>query len=447
MNTALNGKKVAVIGLGISNIAAINYLLKHDLKKLSVFDTRENPPHIEELPVGVDFHLGPINEKELESFDIIVLSPGLSVMMPEIVNAQNTGVQVVGDIELFAHEAKAPIIGITGSNGKSTVTTLVGYMADKAGIQVAIGANIGTPVFSILSDDVELYVLELSSFELETTHNLHLRAGVILNISEDHLDRYGGSLEKYSEAKHEIYHHCDVVVTNRDDDKTFNNGKEGNVSFGLNNSSYGREVLEDGTTYLTVNGERIIRTDEMRIYGVHNQLNALASMALADAAGIPREAQIKALKTFSGLPHRCQLVRKLNGVNFYNDSKATNVASTEAAIIGLKDMHKNGIILLAGGLGKGQDFTPLKRYIGHEVSDVFCFGKDAKQILDLSKEHCHSAVNMRQALRDAYSIVKQGQAILLSPACASFDQFKGFEDRGQIFVSMVTRLQDEGNQD
>lgn len=442
MNTALNGKKIAVIGLGISNIACINYLLKHDLKKLSVFDTRENPPHIEDLPVGIDFHLGPINTQELQNYDLLVLSPGLSINMPEIVEAQKNGAKVVGDIELFAFEAKAPVIGITGSNGKSTVTTLVGYMADKAGLQVAIGANIGTPVFSILSDEVELYVLELSSFELETTRNLHLKAGVILNVSEDHLDRYHGSIEEYSQAKHEIYHHCDVIITNRDDKATFCGKDAGPISFGLDNRSYGREVCEDGT-YLTVNGERIIRTDEMRIYGVHNQLNALAAMALADAVGIPREAQLKALHTFSGLPHRCQLVRKLNGVNYYNDSKATNVASTEAAIMGLCELHKDGIILLAGGLGKGQDFTPLKRYIGKEVCDVFCFGRDAKKILDLSPEHCHSVVNMRQALRDAHAIAKAGQAVLLSPACASFDQFKGFEDRGHIFVNMVTRLLDD----
>lgn len=442
MNPALNGKKIAVIGLGISNIACINYLLKHDLIKLSVFDTRENPPHIEELPVGIDFHLGPINAEELKSYDILVLSPGLSINMPEVVEAQKSGAQVVGDIELFAYEAKAPIIGITGSNGKSTVTTLVGYMADKAGLQVAIGANIGTPVFNILSNEVELYVLELSSFELETTRNLHLKAGVILNISEDHLDRYHGSITEYTKAKKEIYHHCEVKVTNRDDSATFDGEDAGAVSFGLDNQSYGREVCEEGT-FLTVNGERIINTSEMRIYGVHNQLNALAAMALADAAGISRQAQVMALKSFSGLPHRCQLVRKLDGVNYYNDSKATNVASTEAAIMGLKDLHKNGIILLAGGLGKGQDFTPLKRYIGHEVCDVFCFGKDAKKILDLSPEHCHSVVNMRQALRDAKAIVKSGQAILLSPACASFDQFKGFEDRGHIFVNMVTRLQDD----
>lgn len=442
MNIALNGKKIAVLGLGISNIAAINYLLKHDLKKLAVFDTRENPPHIEELPVGIDFHLGPLNEEELKTYDIIVLSPGLSIFMPEIQSAKNAGVKIVGDIELFAFEAKAPVIGITGSNGKSTVTTLLGYMADKAGLHVAIGANIGNPVFNVLSDDIDLYVLELSSFELETTRSLKLRAGVILNVSEDHLDRYHGSITEYAHAKHEIFRNCEIVVTNRDDKATFNGTNPGEISFGIDNTSYGR-LEENGNTYLTVNKNKFINTNEMRIYGVHNQLNALAAMALADAAGIPREAQLLALKTFSGLPHRCQLVRKLAGVNYYNDSKATNVASTEAAIMGLKDLHKNGIILLAGGLGKGQDFTPLKKYIGKEVCDVFCFGKDAQKILELSSEHCHPALNMRQALRDANAIAKPGQGVLLSPACASFDQFKGFEDRGHIFVSMVTRLLEE----
>ena len=211
------GKKIAVVGLGISNIAVVSFLLKHDLKKLSLFDTRPNPPYAEEVPGGVDFNLGPLNVELLKSYDMIVLSPGLSINMPEIKAAAEAGVEIVGDVELFAYEAKAPVVAITGSNGKSTVTALTGFMLEKAGMNAAIGANFGNPVFDILSDRVDAYVLELSSFELETTKSLQIEAGVILNVSEDHLDRYDGSLEKYADAKRRIFAHCNKIIVNRDD--------------------------------------------------------------------------------------------------------------------------------------------------------------------------------------------------------------------------------------
>lgn len=374
---------------------------------------------------------------------MLVVSPGLSINMPEIKAAADAGVEIVGDIELFAFEAKAPIVAITGSNGKSTVTALIGYMLEKAGINTAIGANFGNPVFDILSDRVEAYVLELSSFELETTKSLKIEAGVILNVSEDHLDRYDGSLEKYAQAKRRIFTNCNKIIVNRDDKRTYPVIKEQNErifsSFGLDNKEYGREVT-DQTTYLCVNGKRVMDARDLIICGIHNELNALAAMALADAMNIPREVQIQALKTFSGLEHRCQLVRILEGVSFYNDSKATNVASAEAAISGLSPRHKEGIILLAGGIGKGQDFTPLKRYIGKEVSKVYCFGRDAQKILDLDSKRCVSVLNMRQAIRQAFAESKDGQAILLSPACSSFDQFKGFDERGRVFVNLVNNL-------
>ena len=437
------GKKIAVVGLGISNIAVVSFLLKHDLKKLSLFDTRPNPPYAEEVPGGVDFNLGPLNVELLKSYDMIVLSPGLSINMPEIKAAAEAGVEIVGDVELFAYEAKAPVVAITGSNGKSTVTALTGFMLEKAGMNAAIGANFGNPVFDILSDRVDAYVLELSSFELETTKSLQIEAGVILNVSEDHLDRYDGSLEKYADAKRRIFAHCNKIIVNRDDKRTYPvdkaQSKQIFASFGLNNQEYGREVTEN-TTYLCVNGKRVLDLRDLIICGIHNELNALAAMALADALKVPRDVQIQALKSFSGLDHRCQLVRILEGVSFYNDSKATNVASAEAAIEGLSPRHKNGIILLAGGIGKGQDFTPLKRFIGKEVSKVYCFGRDADKLLSLDSERCVSVLNMRQAIRQAFAQSKDGQAILLSPACSSFDQFKGFDERGRVFVNLVNNL-------
>ncbi len=439
MNTNLNGRRVAVVGLGISNIAVIGYLLKHDLKRLSVFDTRMNPPYVDEIPRGVDLNLGPLNAAELLKFDIIVCSPGLSIHLPELEAAAAAGVQIIGDIELFAFEAKAPVIGITGSNGKSTVTSLVASMADCDNLKVAVGANFGVAVFDILSDKVELYVLELSSFELETTFSLKLQAGTILNVSEDHLDRYRGDIELYARAKKQIFNNCSHIVVNRDDERTVPEDGQYFASFGLDNQDYGREVTSEGT-FLTKKGRRVFNCRDLVICGTHNELNALAAMALADAAGISEKAQIEALRTFQGLEHRCQLVRVLDGVSFYNDSKATNVASAQAAIEGLCDRHPAGIILLAGGLGKGQDFSPLKQYLGGEVKKIFCFGRDADKLLALDPEYTQGALNLRQALNAAFEYAQPGQAILLSPACASFDQFKGYEERGRIFVNLVTHL-------
>lgn len=440
MNVNLNGKKIAVVGLGISNIAVIGYLLKHDLKRLSVFDTRMNPPYVDELPRGVDLNLGPLSAELLKSFDIIVSSPGISINLPELKEAADSGVQVIGDIELFAFEAKAPVIGITGSNGKSTVTALVASMADCDGRKVAVGANFGVAVFDILSDKAELYVLELSSFELETTSSLQLAAGTILNVSEDHLDRYNGDIELYAKAKQRIFKHCCRIVVNRDDKRTIPADGRFWASFGVDNSDYGREVTPEGV-FLTKRGRRVFNCRELVICGSHNELNALAAMALADAVGISEKAQLEALRTFQGLEHRCQLVRVLGGVSFYNDSKATNVASAQAAIEGLCDRHPNGIILLAGGLGKGQDFSPLKQYLGSEVKKIFCFGRDADKLLALDPKYTQGVLNLRQALNEAFEYAKPGQAILLSPACASFDQFKGYEERGRIFVNLVTHLE------
>ena len=444
----IQGKKIAVIGLGISNVSVVTYLLKHDIKQLSIFDTRNNPPYAEEVPSGVDLKLGPLDPEVLARYDMLVVSPGLSIKLPAIKAAQEAGVEIVGDIELFASEVngKARVVGITGSNGKSTVTALVGFMLEKAGVSAAIGANFGHAVFDILSPRIDTYVLELSSFELETTSSLHLDAGVILNVSEDHLDRYDGDLEQYAEAKRRIFKCCDKIVVNRDDARTYPQDPAEKerifASFGLDNQEYGREVGAN-TAYLCVNGQRVLDVRDLTICGSHNELNALAAMALADALGIPRDVQIQALKTFTGLEHRCQLVRILDSISFYNDSKATNVASAEAAINGLAPRYPQGIILLAGGIGKGQDFTPLKRFIGKEVTKVYCFGRDADKILALDPERCVGVLNMRQAIRMAFAEAQNGQAILLSPACSSFDQFKGFDERGRVFVNLVNNLNSE----
>ncbi len=446
MNANLQHKKIAVVGLGISNISVIRYLIKHDLKQLTIFDTRSNPPHMGDLPVGLDLRLGPLDADFLKTFDIIVISPGISIYDEAIVKSQEAGVKIVGDIELFAYEAKAPIIGITGSNGKSTVTTLTGFIADAAGIKVKVGANIGTPVFDILDDSTELYVLELSSFELETVETLKLKSCVILNVSEDHLDRYHGSLEEYAKTKQRIFKNAKQIVVNREDSYTYPAKDERDkyrlISFGLDNSgNYGIEKVKD-KIYLTRNKTKFMDVKDLRISGMHNYINVLAALALTEFLDIPKTVLVKALHNFSGLPHRCQLVKTVHGAVYYNDSKATNVASVVAAIEGLKDIHPRGMILLAGGLGKGQDFTPLKKYIGREVKTVFCFGKDKDKLLALDPKLCVNVETMEEAIHKAYTVATTGQAVLLSPGCASFDQFKGFEHRGRVFSDVVGTLVD-----
>ncbi|MCR5085489.1 MAG: UDP-N-acetylmuramoyl-L-alanine--D-glutamate ligase [Succinivibrionaceae bacterium] len=443
MNPKLNGKSVAVVGLGRSNLATIKYLLRHDLRQLSVFDTRENPPLMEGCPAGLDLHLGSLDSRVLRRFDLIVISPGLSIFLDPIAKARDAGVEVVGDVELFARECRGRVVGITGSNGKSTVTALVGRMLECAGMRVALGANFGNPILSVLDDSIDAYVLELSSFELETTETLHLEAAVNLNVSEDHLDRYGGSIEDYAAFKRRIFTHCDHIVVNRDDPRTYPApGLTPWASFGLDSSEYGLGKGRNGDT-LMVNGKVVFSAANMQIKGRHNELNALAALALCDALGVDRDAEFRALSTFTGLEHRCQLVRELGGISYYNDSKATNVASAQAAIEGLAGNHPKGILLLAGGLGKGQDFSPLERYLGKEVAGVWCFGRDADQILALSRKHCHRALNIQEALLAAHEAARPGQAVLLSPACASFDQFKGFEERGRVFVSLVGQLKEK----
>lgn len=446
MNKKLQDRRIAILGLGASNLPVITYLVAHDIRRLTVFDTRQNPPFVEHLPRGIDLRLGPFSFEQLREFELLIVSPGLSIHEGAIAQALSAGIEVIGDVELFAHEVRAPVVGVTGSNGKSTVTALVAWMAQKAGINALAGANFGNSVFDILSDEVELYVLELSSFELETTRSLQLRAGVILNVSPDHLDRYAGSIERYAEAKQRIFMHCEHPICNRDDPRTYPGGRMSAISFGRDGHGYGL-VTHEGRTFLACGGEPLIAADELKICGEHNQLNALAALAVCDCLHIERTAQYAGLMTFQGLAHRCQKVRELDGITFYNDSKATNVASTEAAIAGLRSRHRRGIILLAGGQGKGQDFTPLRRYLGHEIPCMFCFGRDARELCDLDSRHTRQVVNMRQALKEAYRMAAPGQAILLSPACASLDQFKGYDERGRVFVSLVNDLAArDGNQ-
>ncbi len=403
-----------------------------------VMDTRVTPPGLDKLPQEVERHVGGLNDEWLLAADLIVASHGIALAHPSLSAAASAGVEIVGDIELFCREAQAPIVAITGSNGKSTVTTLVGEMAKAAGVNVGVGGNIGLPALMLLDADRELYVLELSSFQLETTSSLQAAAATVLNVTEDHMDRYPFGLQQYRAAKLRVYEKAKVCVVNADDALTMpvRGADERCVSFGVNMGDYhlNRQQGETAASQRREGAER--ERDEA--FGQHNYTNALAALALADAVGLPRASSLKALTTFTGLAHRFQLALEHNGVRWINDSKATNVGSTEAALNGL---HVDGTLhLLLGGDGKSADFSPLARYLTGDRIRLYCFGRDGAQFAALRPEIAQQTETMEEAMRLLAPRVQPGDMVLLSPACASLDQFKNFEQRGDVFTRLAKEL-------
>ncbi len=380
-----------------------------------------------------------MNDNWLLDADLIIASPGIALAHPSLSAAADAGIEIIGDIELFCREAQAPIVAITGSNGKSTVTTLVGEMAKAAGVSVGVGGNIGLPALMLLDPEKELYVLELSSFQLETTYSLRAKAATVLNVTEDHMDRYPFGLQQYRAAKLKIYENAQVCVVNADDALTMpvRGADERCVSFGIDVGDYHLNH-QQGDTWLRVKGEKILNAKEMKIVGRHNYTNALAALALADAVGLPRSSSLQALTTFTGLAHRFQLAYDHNGVRWINDSKATNVGSTEAALNGL---HVDGTLhLLLGGDGKSADFSPLNRYLQGNNIHLYCFGRDGAELAALRPEAATRTNTMEEAMRIIADKVQPGDMVLLSPACASLDQFKNFEQRGDVFTRLAKEL-------
>ena len=428
MQNQYENKTVTIIGLGKTGLSCVNFFADKNAK-VQVIDTREKPAGVEQLSKEIPLHTGGLNLEWLLNSDLIVISPGLALATPEIQQAINAGVEVVGDIELFCREATAPIIAITGSNGKSTVTTLVTEMAKQAGIKVGMGGNIGVPALSLLNGDYALYVLELSSFQLETTSSLKAVAATVLNVSEDHMDRYD-SLADYRAAKLKIYNNAENVIVNGEDPQTYpEQAVKKLIRFAEHNAEYS---LRNGVLYAEETA--IIGTKQMLIRGRHNEMNALAAMALADAAGISREGIVKALQIYGGLAHRFQAVPTHDGVRWVNDSKATNVGSTVAALNGLE--VAGTLYLLLGGDGKAADFSELKPLINKPNIVCYCFGQDGAALAKLSSQSV-LVETMYEAVEKIRPQLKQGDMVLLSPACASLDQFKNFEQRGDIFMALA----------
>ncbi|WHU89416.1 UDP-N-acetylmuramoyl-L-alanine--D-glutamate ligase [Pantoea agglomerans] len=432
------GRKVVIIGLGLTGLSCVDFFLAQGVTP-RVMDTRVSPPGLDKLPGQVERHLGGINGDWLLAADLIVASPGVALAHPILSEAVEAGIEIVGDIELFCREALAPIVAITGSNGKSTVTTLVGEMAKAAGWQVGVGGNIGLPALSLLQSPAQLYVLELSSFQLETTHSLKAAAATILNVSEDHMDRYPLGMQQYRAAKLRVYENAQVCIVNADDALTMpvRGADTRCVSFGVDFGDYHLNK-QQGSIWLRVKGEKVLNTAEMKMVGQHNYTNALAALALADAVGLPRASSLAALTHFNGLAHRFQLVHEHQGVRWINDSKATNVGSTEAALNGLQ--VKGTLWLLMGGDGKSADFTPLIPWLQGDNVRLYCFGRDGDALAALRPEIAVRTETMRQAMEQIAPQVKAGDMVLLSPACASLDQFRNFEQRGEQFAQLAKEL-------
>lgn len=437
-----------VLGLGSTGVSCVRYLLKNKVN-VQVADTREQPSGLEKFQTefpNVPVHCGQLTRALLDHAKEIVISPGLSIHEPLIAEQIANNKPVIGDIELFARAVKNPVAGITGANGKTTVTTVLGLMVKEAGLTPQVCGNIGTPVLDALSTTPpDFYVMELSSFQLETTYTLPLLTSVILNISPDHMDRYA-TLQDYINAKQRIYHNCQFPVVNLDEPTIWQGVEFLNkpITISVKQTADFYVLHENGERYLAHHNNKICNVRELCLQGDHHFQNALAAIAMGYVMKLPFAAMVQVLRNFSGLPHRCQRVRELHGVTWYNDSKATNVGAAETAIRSLGKEIKGKLILLAGGLGKDADFTGLHEPVANFASHVILFGRDAP-IIAKALEGAATLVfvdSLAAAIQQAAQLAQPGDAVLLSPACASFDMFNNFEHRGEQFMQLVQQLKE-----
>lgn len=441
-------RNTAILGMGATGLSVARFL--SSIGKSFVFaDSRAEPPRLQEVIEkypDTPLVLGAFDEQLFANLDQVVVSPGISLQEPALVAAREAGVSLIGDIELFLEHAKAPVIAITGSNGKSTVTTLLGEMATATGLSVGIGGNLGTPMLDLLNDQHQLYVLELSSFQLELLNDARGAITTLLNISPDHMDRYAG-LQQYHAAKHRIFRGAGKVVINREDPLTrpLLPSKTAMVSFGLNQPDLGDFGLLQGPVngYLAMGAQRLMAIADVALKGTHNLANALAALALGHSAELPMQVMLDTLKTYKGLPHRCENIAEINGALYIDDSKGTNVGATLAAIRGFGEAGRRNLILIAGGQSKGQDFSGLQAAASDFVKHSILFGQDAAQIAETLNTvvDTRTVESLDAAVEQAHQLAAAGDIVLLSPACASFDMFTGFEERGRYFQKAVHRLE------
>ncbi len=435
--------RAVVAGLGKTGHSVIRHLLALGWQ-LTATDTRAAPPGMDELRAmapGLRIALGGLDVGLLADVDYVVASPGLPQSDPFFVAARSLGVPVIGDIELFARSGAHRVVGITGTNGKSTVTSLVALMGKQAGLVTRAGGNLAPPALDLLQGEpADLYVLELSSYQLETTYSLQLAAATVLNVTPDHLDRYT-EVSDYAAAKARIFERCGTAVVNADDPVVGGMAQgQRRLSFSLRADSGADYVLRqiDGAEWLCAGEEQLLSLGELRIVGHHNAANALAALALGDALGLARAAMLRALRDFPGLPHRAAWVADVAGVRYVNDSKGTNVGATLAAVAGFA----GPLLLILGGDGKNQDFKPLRAAFAGKVRRALLIGRDAAVVGEALRgicelEYCDS---LEAAVVAAARAARAGDTVLLSPACASLDMFRDYTHRGQVFADAVRRL-------
>lgn len=442
-----------IVGLGDTGFSCARYFLKRR-RRFRVVDSRPRPPRLadlERLRPGVEVELGEFRADSLLGARELVVSPGVDLRTPALAEAVAAGVPVSGDMDIFSREARGPVIAVTGSNGKSTVVAMLARMLDAAGVNYGLGGNLDgerfRPVLELLEDEQkDWYVLEISSFQLETTRRLNAEIALILNLSADHLDRYD-NLEDYARAKQRIFRGCRGIVLNRDE--PLSRPPEAMdvpmISYGLDAPASGQAGLlrHQDEVWLAIGDEPLLPAGELKIPGRHNAANALAALALALAMGVPRQAMLTGLREFPGLPHRCQWLANIGGVDWYNDSKATNVGACAAAVANLGAICEGQVLLIAGGLDKGADFSALAAVVRGTARAAVLIGRDAGRIAAAlgPETPVHFAASLEQAVTTARREARPGDAVLLSPACASFDMFHSFQARGEAFIRCVEALQ------
>lgn len=440
-------QKILIAGLGGTGVSMIAYLRQNGAE-VAAYDANLKPEREAQLTqqfAGLKCYTGSLKDALEQGFDMLALSPGISERTPEIAAFKAQGGKVLGDIEMFAHIAKArgdKVIAITGSNGKTTVTSLVGYLCVKCGLDTVVAGNIGTPVLEAElqrgGKKADVWVLELSSFQLENTESLRPSAATVLNISEDHLDRYDDLLD-YAHAKDKIFRGEGVQVLNADDVfcHAMKRAEREVKWFSIERPA--DYWLERETGRLKHGSDDLLTTADIPLQGLHNAANVLAAVALCEAIGLPREALLEHVKTFQGLPHRVEKIGEKNGVIFIDDSKGTNVGATAAAIAGLQ----NPLWVILGGIGKGQDFSPLKNVLAGRAKGVLLIGEDAPLIrrdlagCGVTMTDC---ATLQEAVQTAYARAEAGDVVLLSPACASFDMFTGYAHRAEVFIEAFQAL-------
>jgi UDP-N-acetylmuramoylalanine--D-glutamate ligase len=446
MGVIVSDRRTLVVGLGKTGLSCVRYLCEKG-RDVAVADSRLSPPGLDDLRAewpDLPVYLGEFDADLFAGFNELVVSPGISVAEPAIRVAADKGAVIRGDIDLFSEVADAPIIAITGSNGKTTVTTLVGEMARAAGRRVEVGGNIGTPALELLGRGADLYVLELSSFQLETTRELNALAATVLNVSDDHMDRYPDKMA-YFQAKQRIFNGCQNAVVNLDDALSTPMARDNLrfLCFGfhrVNPDTFSTRDDDEGT-WITFGFDNLLLAEELGLMGQHNISNVMAALALGHAAGLPMDVMLETAKRFKGLPHRCEFVRRVSDVDYINDSKGTNVGATAAAIESLVPAGGK-IVLIAGGEGKGADFSLLAEPVATHCRAVVLIGTDAETIATAlgNRVETVNAADIAGAVHTAKKLAQPGDRVLLSPACASFDMFRDYGDRGDRFRQQVEGL-------